>query len=90
MPRAFYGVFWHGHCNFFHEPNPKVMKNIIVAASVLGATAAGIFLYMKNREKADAALKDVKDAARNAYNKMYRHGKKAMRKTDAMVNESLA
>lgn len=66
------------------------MKNIIVAASVLGATAAGILLYMKNREKADAALRDVKDAARNAYNKMYRQGKKSMRKADAMVNESLA
>lgn len=66
------------------------MKNIVIAASVLGAAAAGVFLYMKNRDKADAALKDVRDAARNAYNKMYKQGKRAARKTDAMINESLA
>jgi ElaB/YqjD/DUF883 family membrane-anchored ribosome-binding protein len=66
------------------------MKNIIIAASVLGTAAAGVFWYMKNRQRADAALNDVKDAARNAYNRMYKQGKKAARKTDAMVKESLA
>lgn len=74
----------------FLDQNSFVMKSIIIAASVLGATAAGVFWYMKNRHRADAALNDVKEAAKNAYNRMYKQGKKAARKTNAMVNESLA
>lgn len=66
------------------------MKNIIIAASVLGTAAAGVFLYMRNRQRADAALHDLKDAAKNAYNRMHRQGKKAARKADGMISESLA
>ncbi|WP_333862706.1 hypothetical protein [Chitinophaga sp.] len=43
------------------------MNKIIIAASVLGTAAAGIFWYMKNRQRADAAIDDMRKAARNAY-----------------------
>ena len=53
-----------------------VMRKIIIAASVLGTAAAGVFWYMKNRQRADQALNDVKDAARNAYHKLNHKAKK--------------
>ncbi|MGX5817346.1 hypothetical protein ACWKWU_04070 [Chitinophaga lutea] len=66
------------------------MKNIIIAASVLGAAAAGVVWYTRNRRQADAAIGQMKDAARNAYKKMQRKGKEAVRMSNSMMNESLA
>ncbi len=63
-----------------------VMRKIIIAASVLGTAAAGVFWYMKNRQRADQALNDVKDAARNAYHKLNHKAKKM----SSRAQESLA
>ncbi|MCK7555358.1 hypothetical protein MKQ70_10230 [Chitinophaga sedimenti] len=45
------------------------MKNILITASVLGAAAAGVILYMRNRDRVDTAIGEVKDNARNAFKK---------------------
>ena len=53
------------------------MKNILITASVLGAAAAGIVLYMRNRDRVDTAIADVKDNARNAFRKLNKQARKA-------------
>lgn len=66
------------------------MNKIIIAASVLGTAAAGIFWYMKNRQRADAAIDDMKQAARNTYNRVKERAAEASHKADRKVRESLA
>lgn len=43
------------------------MKKILIAATAVGATIAGIILYSRKR---NSGTKEVKDAAKNAYNTM--------------------
>ncbi|QEH41243.1 hypothetical protein [Chitinophaga sp. XS-30] len=66
------------------------MKNVIIAASLIGAAAAGVILYMRNRDRADAALESVKDAAKNAYKKMDKFTRKAGRKANHVAKEAMA
>lgn len=66
------------------------MKNIVIAASVIGAAAAGVIMYMRNRDRADAALANVKDAAKNAYRKMDKLTRKAGRKANHVAREAMA
>ncbi|MET7001537.1 hypothetical protein [Chitinophaga defluvii] len=40
------------------------MKKILIAASVVGTAAAGLIIYLKNRDKADKLLERAKEAAR--------------------------
>lgn len=53
------------------------MKNILITATVLGAAAAGVVLYMRNRDRVDGAIADVKDNARNAFRKLNKQARKA-------------
>ena len=61
------------------------MKNILIAAGVVGAAAAGVILYMKNREKVNNKLSELsdsaKDAAKEAYAKMNKHLHKTEKRT---------
>lgn len=63
------------------------MKNILIAAGIVGAAAAGVILYMKNREKVNDKLSDLsdaaKDAAKDAYAKMNKHLHKTEKRTTA-------
>ena len=45
------------------------MKKILVAASVVGATIAGLILYFRKRNK-NTPPKELKDAAEDAYHTM--------------------
>jgi hypothetical protein len=83
-------IFWHDHCFTIHEPNQRVMKKIIIAASLVGTAVAGAFWLMKNRNRAESALNDIKDAARNAYRKMDKQARKAGRRANHMVQEQMA
>lgn len=64
------------------------MKNLLIAATVVGAAAAGVILYMRNRDRADEALANVKDAAKNAYRKMDKMAKKASKRAGQAIHES--
>ena len=66
------------------------MKKIIIAASLVGTAVAGAFWLMKNRNRAESALNDIKDAARNAYRKMDKHARKAGRKANHVMQEQMA
>jgi len=65
------------------------MKNILIAASIVGVVVAGLIIYMREyygtNELEDAA-DEVGDAAHNALNTMDRHIHKIERKTDLALN----
>jgi len=46
------------------------MKSILIAATIVGAAAAGVILYLRNRNAAATSAGNVVDAARDAYNTM--------------------
>jgi hypothetical protein len=62
---------------FTSQTNLLAMKNILITATVLGAAAAGVVLYMRNRDRVDSAIADVKDNAKNAFRKMNKQYRKA-------------
>jgi len=54
------------------------MKNILIAAGIVGAAAAGVTLYMRNRNKTSKTLHDFADAAGDVHEdvrKYFRRGK---------------
>jgi len=67
------------------------MKNILIAAVIVGVAAAGVILYMRNRDEVDEAWDEVSDSASNAYDKMNdtlrRAGKKAKKKSQEWADD---
>jgi len=66
------------------------MKNILIAATIVGVVVAGVIIYMTNyagtsNELEDAA-DDVGDAAHDAWHTMDRTIHKVERKTDPVLN----
>lgn len=58
------------------------MKKIIIAASIVGAAAAGVFIYLRKRNTADK----IEDAAEHAE----RQAKSHIRKVNHKVKEAMA
>ena len=65
------------------------MKNILIAATIVGAVVAGLIIYMREyygtNELEDAA-EEAGDAARNTLNTMDRNIRKVERRTDPVLN----
>lgn len=66
------------------------MKNILIAATVLGVAAAGIILYMRNRDRVDTAIADVKDNARNAFRKLNKQARKAEKNANQPMQHAMS
>lgn len=66
------------------------MKNILITASVLGAAAAGVILYMRNRDRVDTAIGEVKDNARNAFKKMNKHYRRAEKNAQHSMQHAMS
>ena len=66
------------------------MKNILIAAAIVGAVVAGAIIYMTNYTGASNELEDaaddVGDAAHDALNTMNKSIHKIERKTDPVLN----
>lgn len=58
------------------------MKKIIIAASIVGAAAAGVYIYLRNRSAADK----MEDAADHAEHQAKSH----IRKVNHKVKEALS
>jgi len=65
------------------------MKNILIAATIVGAVVAGLIIYMREyygtNELEDAA-EDAGDAARKTLNTMDKHIRKIERQTEPVLN----
>jgi|GEM_PF-3162380 len=45
------------------------MKGLLIATAVIGAAAAGIYLYLQSTEEGRETLKDLSDKGRDAFGK---------------------
>ncbi len=59
------------------------MKKIIIAASIVGAAAAGVILYLRRKNN---PANQIEDAAENANDTMNKHIKNIERKTSPALN----
>ena len=56
------------------------MKNILIAALVVGVAAAGVILYLNNKDEVSETWDELSDSAEDAYDKMNSKMTKAKRK----------
>ncbi len=67
------------------------MKKAMIAASIVGAAAAGVILYLTRKNGGMKGLMDkAGSAADNARRMANRHLRKSQQKINTMVNESMA
>ena len=62
------------------------MKKIIIAATVVGAIAGGLFVYLRNGYERRTTLDDAEDAADDALTTMNKHIRRIERKTNGILN----
>lgn len=62
------------------------MKKILIAATVVGAIAGGLFVYMRNFYAKRDELDNVEDAADDAFHTMNKHIRRVERKTNGILN----
>lgn len=68
------------------------MKKALIAASIVGAAAAGVIIYLTNRSRAEKLLDDLNDSAgelNNSVDEGRRIAKKHLRKTQKKVNHMI-
>jgi hypothetical protein len=56
------------------------MKNILITALVVGVAAAGVILYLNNRDEVSETWDELSDSAEDAYDKADSKMSKAKRK----------
>ena len=56
------------------------MKNILIAALVVGVAAAGVILYLNNRDELAETWDELSDSAEDAYDKVDSKMSKAKKK----------
>ncbi len=66
------------------------MKNILIAAGIVGAATAGVVLYMRNRNQTSKTLHDVADAAGDAHEGVRKFFRKSKREAQREVNHAMA
>lgn len=68
------------------------MKKALIAASIVGAAAAGVILYLTNRSRAEKLLDNLNESAGEIGNKVdegRRFAKKHLRKTHKKMNHMI-
>ncbi|RFM30125.1 hypothetical protein [Deminuibacter soli] len=66
------------------------MKNILIAAGVVGTVAASVMMYMRNRNKTSQVMHDIADAAGDAHDAVKKHIRKSNREANIEMNNALA
>ena len=61
------------------------MKNILIAAGITGAAAAGVLLYLRNRNKTAKAMHNLADVAGDAHEGVKKFFRKANREARSEV-----
>ncbi len=65
------------------------MKNILIAATIVGVVAAGLIIYFReyySTNELEDAAEDAGDAAHHALNTMDKHIRKVERMTEPILN----
>jgi hypothetical protein len=66
------------------------MKKILIAAGIVGTAAAGVFLYMRNRNKTSKTLHKFADAAGDVHEGVRRYFRKAHHETRRDMEDAIA
>lgn len=66
------------------------MKNILIAAGIVGAAAAGVVLYMRNRNQTSKTLHDVADAAGDAHEGVRKFFRKSKNEAKREYNHAMS
>lgn len=65
------------------------MKKAMIAASIVGAAAAGVILYLTNRNRAQQLLDDVSESAEEGRRIAKNHLRKSQKKVNNMIHEHM-
>lgn len=65
------------------------MKKAMIAASIVGAAAAGVILYLTNRNRAQQLLDDVSEGAEEGRRIAKNHLRKSQKKVNHMIHEHM-
>jgi hypothetical protein len=66
------------------------MKNILIAAGIVGTAAAGVFLYMRNRNQTSKTLHKFADAAGNVHDGVRKYFRRAHKETSRDMEDAIA
>ncbi len=66
------------------------MKNLLIATSIVGAAAAGVFLYMRNRNQTSKTLHKFADKAGDAHESVRKYFRKANREAKHDLEDAIA
>jgi uncharacterized membrane protein len=66
------------------------MKNILIAAGIVGTAAAGAFLYMRNRNKTAKAMHKLADAAGDVHEGVRKYFRRAHKETRRDMEDAIA
>ena len=66
------------------------MKNILIAAGIVGTAAAGVFLYMRNRNQTSKSLHKFADAAGNVHEGVRKYFRRAHKETRHELDGAIA
>jgi len=61
------------------------MKKILIAATITGAVAAGLIIYLKRRNSIPWSLDDLRDSADEAKDDMDKSFRRAQRMAEPMI-----
>jgi hypothetical protein len=66
------------------------MKKILIAAGIVGTAAAGVFLYMRNRNKTSQTLHKFADAAGDVHEGVRKYFRRAHKETRRDMEDAIA
>ena len=66
------------------------MKNILIAAGIVGTAAAGVFLYMRNRNQTSKSLHKFADAAGNVHDGVRKYFRRAHKEVRHEMHDGIA
>lgn len=66
------------------------MKKALIAASIVGAAAAGVILYLSNRSRAEQVLDELSNTADEGRRIAKKHLRKTHKKVNNMIHEHMA
>ena len=65
------------------------MKKAFIAAAIVGAAAAGVIVYLTNRNRAQQLLDDLNDTAQEGRKIASRYLRKTQKKVNHMLHENM-
>ena len=66
------------------------MKNLLIAAGVVGAAISGVLLYRRNRNHTSRTMHDIADAAGEAHDVLKKQVKKNNREMKTALHKAMA